>query len=482
MNKPLRRLSIAILALFALLLANANYVQVINASNLREKPGNSRTLMDSYARERGDIVAGEQAIATSVRTDDAYKYRRIYKNGPMYAPATGFYGLYNATGIERAENSMLSGEDDRLFVRRTIDLFQGRKPRGATVQLTLRPRAQRAAYQALKGYQGAVIALDPKTGAILAMATSPSYNPNKLTGHDTDEVNRVQKRLAKNDNAPLVNRPLQGRYPPGSTFKLVTAAAALSSGKYSPDTMVPSPTQYQLPNTQTPLNNFGGEICGDGQQSSLEDALTISCNTAFAKLGVKLGDDAVRQQAERFGFGDSFEVPMPAEQSVFPEDPDKAQTALSAVGQYEVAATPLQMAMVSSAIANDGDLTEPHVVDEVRAQNLKTIESADPQSHGRAVSPEVARQLTKMMESVVESGTGTSAQMSGTKVAGKTGTAQHGTGQPPHAWFTGFAPADNPQVAVAVVVEDGGSMGSEATGGQIAAPIARSVMQSVINQ
>lgn len=481
MNKPLRRLSVAMLVLFALLLVNANYVQVIQGASLRDKPGNTRTLLDSYSRERGDIVAGDKAIANSVPTDDARKFRRVYSNGRLYAPATGYYTLYNSTGVERAEDSMLSGEDDKLFVRRTIDVMRGRKPRGATVKLTLKPKAQRAAYKALGGRKGAVVAIDPRNGALRAMATSPSFNPNELTGHNDETVERASKRLENDKDQPLVNRGVSSRYPPGSTFKLVTSAAALSSGKYKPGTKISSPTNYTLPQTNTRVGNFGGEVCGDGQQQSLEDALTISCNTAFAKLGVKVGDDAVRKQAERFGFGDEFKVPMNTAKSVFPDDPNAAQTALSSIGQYEVAATPLQMALVSSAIANDGQQMEPHLVDEVTAQNLKTIEQADPQPHGRAVTPKVAGQLTKMMKSVVERGTGTQAQIPGKTVAGKTGTAQHGSGESPHAWFTGFAPAKNPKVAVAVIVEDGGSMGSEATGGAVAAPIARSVMQAVIN-
>lgn len=482
MNKPLRRVSVAILVLFFLLLANVTYVQAVEAGSLRNRPDNTRTLLDTYSRPRGQIIAGTQAIVTSKPTKDTRKYLRVYKQGAMYAPITGYYTLYNASGIERAENSMLSGQDDKLFVRRIVDLFQSKAPEGASVHLTVNPRAQRAAYDGLKGHRGAAVAIDPKTGAILAMATSPSFNPNQLAGHDDKAVNKAYNRLAGDKDQPLLDRAVQGRYPPGSTFKLVTSAAALSSGKYNPNTQISSPTAYRLPGTRTYLHNFGGEVCGNGVRQSLQDALTISCNTAFAKLGAKLGDDALRTQAQKFGFGQSFDVPMASAKSVFPSTLDASQTALSAIGQYDVSATPLQMAMVSGAIANGGTVMKPYLVSAVKAPDLKVIQQANPTVFDQAVSPQAAGQLTTMMRSVVEHGTGTNAQIPGTAVAGKTGTAQHGSGEPPHAWFTGFAPADNPQVAVAVIVEDGGSMGSEATGGAVAAPIAKAMMRAVMNR
>ncbi|MGH3095679.1 MAG: peptidoglycan D,D-transpeptidase FtsI family protein [Streptosporangiales bacterium] len=483
MNKPLRHVSVAALVLFVLLLANINYVQVVEAPHLQARPGNTRTLLESYARPRGQIVVDGKAVARSKKTNDQLKYVRVYKHGPRYAHATGYYTfLHGSAGIERAEDSLLSGKDDRLFVRRVINLFQGGKPRGATVQLTLDAGAQKAAFEGLRGHRGAAVAIDPQTGAILAMASSPSYNPNKIAGHNNKKVNKAWKRISSDPDQPLLNRALDQRYPPGSTFKLVTSAAALSSGKYTPQTQIPAPTTYTLPQTSTTLQNFGGEVCSSTGSMSLEEALTISCNTAFAKLGVKLGDDALRKQAQKFGFGDDFQVPMDTAESVFPSNPNPPQTAISAIGQYEVATTPLQMAMISAAIANSGVVMKPHLVKEVEGPDTKPIEGAQPERYGRAVSPKVADELTQMMRSVVENGTGASAQIPGTTVAGKTGTAQHGEGAAPHAWFTSFAPADNPQVAVAVIVEDGGSLGSEATGGAVAAPIARAMMQAVIHQ
>lgn len=483
MNKPLRRVAVATLVMFLLLLVNINYIQVIQADSLRNRPGNTRTLLESYGQPRGQIVVGDKAVARSKMTNDARKYVRVYPQGRRYAQATGYYTfLHGSAGIEHAEDSLLSGKDDRLFVRRITDLFQGKQLHGATIQLTLDPRAQKAAYDGLRGHRGAAVALDPRTGAILAMVSTPSYNPNVIAGHNDKSVNKAWKRLHSDPNKPMLNRAISERYPPGSTFKLVTSATALSTGKYTPDTQIPAPTRYRLPQTRTTLSNFGGEVCAGDQRQSLEEALTISCNTAFAKLGVRLGDDKLREQAEKFGFGHHFHVPMTAASSVFPKSPNPPQTAMSAIGQYDVATTPLQLAMVSAAIANDGTVMKPYLVQEVKAPDLEPIETAEPEEYDRAVSPQVSGELTQMMRSVVDHGTGTAAQIPGVPVAGKTGTAQHGEGEAPHAWFTSFAPADNPQIAVAVIVEDGGSLGSEATGGAVAAPIARAMMQAAVHR
>jgi peptidoglycan glycosyltransferase len=313
------------------------------------------------------------------------------------------------------------------------------------------------------------------------MASRPSYDPTSLSSHDPKAIRSVYGKLLDRDDAPLANRAVERTYPPGSTFKLITAAAALAAG-YTPDRRVPSPTVLDLPGTSADLGNFGGERCGDGRTTTLSDALRISCNTAFGALGMALGDDKVREQAEAFGFGDShrLRVPQRVATSAFPDDLTKAQVAQSSIGQYDVRATPLEMAMVAAAIANGGELMEPYLVQQVLAPDLSPLSLAQPHVLRQSVSSSVAQQLTAMMELVVKRGTGTRAQISGVRVAGKTGTAQHATGQPPHAWFVGFAPANDPQVAVAVLVEDGGNLGSDATGGRVAAPIARAVMEAIL--
>ncbi len=483
MNPPIKRAAIVVLVMFLALLVNANWVQVVRASALRNNPHNSRVLMREYSHERGPIVVDGKAVAESVPTGDTLKYLRRYPGGELFAPATGFYSLvYGASGIERSENSILSGEDDRLFVRRLSDLVTGKPPQGGAVLLTLNRAAQQAAVNGLAGRKGAVVALDPRTGAILALATSPSYDPNLLTSHDSRQIMANWQRLNADSNDPLLDRAISQTYPPGSLFKVVTLSAAFSTGKYNLDTQVPAPSALPLPQSTNSLKNFGGETCGNGTTDTLADAFRISCNTAFAGLGMQVGADTLRKQADAFGVDTGFAMPLPVAASHFPSNPDKAQTALSAIGQYDVRLTPIQAAMIAGGIANDGVVMKPYLVQEIRAPDASTLDQASPHVLSRAVQPDVAAEVKQAMELVVQSGTGTSAQIPGVRVAGKTGTAQHGQGEPPHAWFISFAPADNPQVAVAVVVENGGGAGSDATGGAVAAPIARSVMCAVLQK
>jgi peptidoglycan glycosyltransferase len=483
MNPPLRRVAIALLVMFGALLANATWLQVVNAGDLRSKQGNTRVLLSEYEHQRGQIVAGSITIARSVATKDRLKYLRVYPQGEEYAAITGYYSVtLGAHGVERAENSILSGNDDRLFVRRLSDLVTGRTPRGGTVVLTVNPKAQDAAWEGMKGKRGAVVALDPRTGAVLALVSAPSYNPNVLSSHNTGAVDRSFKSLSADKDRPLNNRGVGEVYPPGSTFKVVTSAAALSSGSYTPETSIPAPHQLTLPQTNRKLRNFGNEVCAGSGKMSLRDALRISCNTAFAALGLRLGADALAQQAQAFGFG---RAPLDLEQttaSVFPSGLNPPQTAQAAIGQFDVRATPLQMALVAAGVANHGLVMRPYLVRELQGPDLSVIERTEPKELGRAMDAPAASQLTGMMEDVVRRGTGTSARISGVTVAGKTGTAQHGDGAAPHAWFISFAPAENPVVAVAVLVEDGGDLAHEATGGRVAAPIAKAVMEAVLGR
>jgi peptidoglycan glycosyltransferase len=481
-NGPVRKVAVACMVLFAALMINANWIQVGDASDLKAKPTNSRQVNQKLERQRGSIVAGTDTIADSAPTDDQYKYQRKYGNGPLYANVTGYYALVNQTGLERSQDAFLSGSDDRLFVSRLSDLVTGRKQRGGTVVTTIVPALQQVAARELGGRKGAVVALNPQTGAILAMVSAPSYDPNAFASHKTAAVAAYDKAVNSDPNQPLLNRAAQQTYPPGSTFKLVTAAAALSSGKYTPDSLINSPTVLKLPQSNTPLTNFANEQCGDGKQVSLADALRISCNTAFGQLGMDVGADAIAAQAEKFGFNTTIAgFPLAEATSVFPPglQNDKAHTAQSAIGQYDVRVTPLQMAEVAAAIGNNGTLMKPYLVDKYLGPDLKTISTTSPAEQSKPIDQGVAAALNEMMQLVVTSGTGTAAQIPGVAVAGKTGTAQHGNGVAPHAWFTGFAPAQNPKVAVAVVVEDGGGE-LAATGGAIAAPIAQKVMAKAL--
>ncbi len=482
MTLTVRRMALIMGVLILCLLIQANRIQVIRADELNTRAGNTRSIIDTYGQQRGSILAGGTAVARSVDTEDPrLRYERRYSNGPQYAPATGFYSIvYGATGIERQENALLSGDDPRLIGTQLDSLINGGARQGASVRLTLDPKAQQAAWDGIRQYNGAVVAIEPATGRILALATSPSFNPNPLSSNNPAENRKAWDALTADPKEPLLNRPLAKTYPPGSVFKVVTAAAALSSGKYTTTTKIPAPAVLDLPGTTADLPNYDGRPCFGGEVT-LEQALQISCNTAMAKVGLTLGDDELRRQAEAFGFNHSFEVPMTAATSVFPPGLNAPQTAQAAIGQFDVRATALQIAMVGAAVANGGVVMNPYLVDEILAPDLSVLSlGPGPTEFGRAVSPEIAQELTDMLVNVVDNGTGTPAQIPGVQVAGKTGTAQTVKGRPPHAWFLAFAPADNPQVAVAVVVENGGDLGSEATGGRLAAPIAKAVMEAVL--
>jgi peptidoglycan glycosyltransferase len=484
MNRQLRQVAIAALVMFAALLINSNIVQVGEASSLRANPHNVRVLYGEYSHRRGPIVVAGKDIAKSTKTNDALKYLRTYPGGATYAPVTGYYSLVvGASGIEQAEDPVLAGTSDQLFIKRLSDEITGRAPQGGSVVLTLNPKAQVAAFDGLKGERGAVVALNPSTGAILALATSPSYDPSILSTHNGNQINRSYHQLLHDPSDPLIDRATSETYPPGSLFKIVTASAAFTSGKFSPSSVVPAPTELRLPLTTTFLHNFGGESCGNGTTDTISDAFRISCNTAFAGLGLSIGVNALSNQAKAFGIGQSLSIPLPVAPSQFASDANRPNTALSAIGQYDDALTPLQAAMIGATIANHGLEMKPYLVAQTRAPDASVLSQAKPQALRQSVTPQVAAQVTSMMELVVQSGTGTAAQIPGITVAGKTGTASHGTAAqhlPPHAWFVAFAPAQHPTIAVAVLVEDGGSLGSEATGGAVAAPIARSVMCAVL--
>ncbi len=487
MNRPVRKVAVACLVLFGLLLVNVNLRQTALAGGYRENPRNTRVLVRNYQKERGSIALagpGRPLVARSVETQGRLKYLRTYPAKDLYAHVTGYYSLiYGQDGLEQTEDRVLSGEDPRLFVTRLSDTLTGRQARGGDVVVTLQQAAQQAAYDGLKGKRGAVVALDPRTGAILALASAPTYDPNALSSFDPAAIRAYRAKLtAKDAGDPLLDRALSQTYPPGSTFKVITAAAALQDG-VTPDTQIPSPTVLDLPQTTATLRNFGGETCGDGTSTSLADALRISCNTAFARLGLTVGQDRLRAQAEAFGFGDpGLDVPEHVAPSTIPGELDQPSLAQSAIGQRDVKVTPLQMAMVAAGVANGGDVMKPYLVREVQAPDLTRLSLAEPSTYKKAVPRPVADQLRAMMEGVVASGTGTAARIPGVRVAGKTGTAQNAPGAAPHAWFIGFAPAEDPKVAVAVIVENGGDAGSEATGGAVAAPIARAVMQAVLGR
>jgi peptidoglycan glycosyltransferase len=485
MNKPLRRLAVLIGIMFFAIIGSTTYAQFVAAPSLNNDGRNVRSLFREYGNDRGPIVAADgQILAASVPVDSPFGFKRTYSDGnarlsQMWAPVTGYFSIANGTtAIERAENDFLNGTAAALWVNRLRDLFTGTDRRGSSVEVTIEPRIQQAAWDALGDQRGAVVALDPRTGAILAMVSKPSFDPNELAVHSTSQAANRFQELVATAHDPLLNRNIATLYPPGSTFKLVTAAAAIESGMLSGESQIPAPRTYRLPGTTHNLANFGGAACSPSDEMTLHEAMVISCNTAFAMLGVELGANAMEAQANRFGFNSSFTIPMTTAISRFPLDTSSDRHALSAIGQGDVTSTPLQMAVVAAAIANDGVVMQPYLVQTVRDVSLETISSATPRALRQAISSRTANSLTSMMVDTVARGTGTAARIAGVQVAGKTGTAQTAPGVAPHAWFVAFAPADDPVIAVAVVVENGGDLASEATGGRVAAPIARSVIQA----
>ncbi|MBG0820011.1 penicillin-binding protein 2 [Planomonospora sp. ID91781] len=485
MNSPLKRVALACILMFGLLMLNVNYLQAVRADGLREDSRNTRNFFARYEVERGRITAGNKVLAESVETDDnTYKYSRRYPEGKVYAPITGFFAPESERDIERAKNDLLDGSSADLLIRRSIDLFSGAQTKGANVDLTINPKAQEAAYKALSesGKKGALVAIEPKTGAILAMVSVPTYDPNPLSKADKAAVNKAYEKLAEDEDQPLLNRAIERTYPPGSTFKVVTMTAYLESDDtLGPQSQIDAPTRLDLPNTTADLPNHGNSACGNGRVT-LSYALEKSCNTPFGKIGMDLGYDAMKEQAAKFGIGgEQLEIPMPVSASSIGEEEDQAALAQASIGQRNNQMTPLQMAMVAAGVANNGVVMKPYLVNKVADAEGGEVETADPEELSTAMSEETAAKLKEMMVNVVNLGTASAAQIPGVAVAGKTGTAETSGNRAPHAWFVSFAPAEDPKVAVALIVESG-SAGDDASGGQTAAPIARSVMEAVLGR
>ncbi|MET9526732.1 peptidoglycan D,D-transpeptidase FtsI family protein [Streptomyces coeruleorubidus] len=488
MNKPLRRIAVFCGLLVLALLIRDNWIQYVQADELRTDKNNRRVTIERYASPRGDIIVDGKPITGSAETSGSdFKFKRTYKNGPMWAPVTGYASqAFGATQLESIEDGILTGNDDRLFFRNTLDMLTGKKQEGGNVVTTLNAAAQKAAYNGLKkqGGKGAVVALEPSTGKILSLASYPSYDPSSFAGNstttDTDAWQKLQKK--NNPNDPMLNRALRETYPPGSTFKVVTAAAALEDGLYTePNEKTNTPLPWTMPGTTTPLKNEGNIPC---KNATLRVALQYSCNTVFGKIGSDLGNDKMLDMAKKFGFTEEQFTPVRSNASVFSDDMNPSETALSSIGQFNTAATPLQMAMVASAVANDGKLMKPYMVEELQARSVDTIERTEPEELSQPLSPENAQKLQSMMETVVDKGTGSNAKIPGVTVGGKTGTAQHGVDnkENPYAWFISYAKGEDGSapVAVAVVIEDDNAVRDDISGGGLAAPIARNVMEAVL--
>lgn len=497
MNAPLRRTGVVVMILFGLLFVNLNWVQAYKADEYRNSDYNGRVQIAEYKRKRGNIEAGGVAIASTRGTDGRLKYLRTYPNKELYAHVLGYKPVnLGATGIEKSENEFLAGTDDRLYVDRLRDMWTGNETPGGNVLLTISRRAQETAFRQLTNNRanvnkGAAIAIDPKTGAVQALVSMPSFDPNPLASHDTAGAEAEYNRLDADKNGPLKNRALSEILPPGSAFKVIDSAAALESG-ITKDTRIPAGTSYRPPTAGADIRNASPSICPGppGTQVTLIQALTESCNTAFAQLGVSLGSAKIKEKARQFGFEDqdltcgrlnARGLPVAASRTGDMQNPDgsedKAALAQSSIGQNNVRMTPLQGAMIAATVANGGTQMRPYLVQQLLGPDRTTgYYTADPKELRRPVSGEVARDLQDMMVSVVENGTGKSAGIDGFTVGGKTGTAQAGESADDHGWFIGFVMKDgHPISAVAVLLESAGRGGSAE-----AARIAGQIMRAVI--
>lgn len=497
MNRQIHQVTVLVLVMFLTLAASLTSVQGLARPALWESSSsqgtlttdsrNARTVYAEFGTERGAILVGSTAIAESTPSDDAYEYQRSYPGGALYAPVTGYFSTAFAsmTGLERAENSVLNGQDPSLFSNRIKTLITGGTQEGGAVELTLDATVQKAAWDALAGRKGAVVALNPATGAILAMVSSPSYDPNGLATHDSAVAQSAWKALTGDASKPLVNRAIAGDlYPPGSTFKILTMAAALRTGKATADTEVDAPDSITLPGTSHQLSNYAGESCGNGTVT-LATAFADSCNTPFASLAMSVGDDALAEEAQAWGFGSSLSIPLAVTPSVFPANDSQAQTAMAGIGQASVRVTPLQMAMVAATVANGGEQMMPYLVARTLDQDLNVVTTTSPTVLRTPISSETASTLSSLMQKAVSEGTGTSAQVAGVTVAGKTGTAETGSSTGgPVTWFVGFAGTDiaHPTIALAVVLDGGDQTASTGTGGSVAGPIAASVIDAAVNR
>ena len=482
MNAPLRRAGVVILVLFGLLFANLNWVQAYKADDYRTSDYNRRVVVAQYDRPRGVIEADGKGLAENKITDDTLKYLRTYPQKQIYAPVIGYRPVsLGATGIENSESDFLSGESDTLFADRVKDMFTGNNTGGGNVVLSLNTKAQQTAWKELTNNErgvtkGAAVAIDPRTGAIQAMVSMPSYDPNPLVSHDEKAAAAAYNKLIQDKDQPLLNRATQETLPPGSTMKVIVSAAALSNG-YAEDTEIPAGSTYK--ESGAVIHNAEDEVC-PGSQVTLKEALTDSCNTGFAKLGVKLGRDKVTSMAKAFGFEDekltvgnlkeNTGLPVAASRTGKIANPDgsvdKGALAQSSIGQRDVRMTPLQGALMAATVANGGKQMRPYLVQKLLGPDRRTIYSASPETLRSPISGDVSNSLKDMMISVVENGTGTKAKIKGYEVGGKTGTAQNAVGADPHGWFIGFAFNDKGEAvsAVCVMLENvpGGHASAEA--------------------
>ena len=478
MTKELKRVSAVVLLMFVTLFISSSVITVFQADNLRVDSRNTRTLNASYSAERGPILVDGVPVAESTPVDDRYKFLRTYASPELYSAVTGYLTLNQGnTGIEGALNDYLSGSANDQFLDQLNAIVTGQDPKGASVEVTIDPVVQQAAWDAFGDNTGSVVAINPRTGAILAMISKTAFDPNLLSVHDTAAVIDTYNTLIDDPNRPLFNRAIAGDlYAPGSVFKLLVAAAAIDSGEFTPDSLFPNPPELQLPQSDNTISNAEGGTCTGAPEVSLATALRLSCNIPFAQLGTALGEDTISEYADAFGFGQPLSIPQPVTPSIYPSGMNAPNLMLSSFGQFDDRVTPLQVAMISAAIANGGTLMKPTLVEAITAPNLTVIEGFQETVLNQPISEATASTMTQLMIANVNNGAASNARINGVDVAGKTGTAQN-DGAENTLWFTGFAPASDPEIAVAVVVENGQGFGNS-----VAAPIAKRVIEAVLNK
>lgn len=497
MNRQIKVLGAVVIACYLAAFVKLNQVQVLDASDYNDRPENTRAQLRDFNRPRGDIVTADGVVlATSEERRAELRYQRVYPEAQLYAHVTGYYSFrLGSTGIERVYNPELTGRTPELQLQRLEGFFSEPSSEGDVV-LSVRSDVQTVARDALGDLTGSVVALDPRTGSVLALYSNPTYDPNVISGNEGDVPIDAKALLDVSPEKPLLSRAYQDRFFPGSTFKVVTASAGLTEGVVTPtEPVYPTVQSYTPPLTNRPIFNFGRSSCGGDLFAILEQ----SCNAAFAQMAAEqLGPEPMIERAEAFGFNDAppIDLTRPAE-SVYPTDfgdvverpadsapvvEDTPALAQTAIGQNDVAATPLQMALVAAGIANGGRVMEPRLMAEVRARDGEVVRSHEPREWTTAVPPEVAATVREAMVRVVESGTASMLALPGVEVGAKTGTAQLGTTPPrSHAWMIAFAgpPGAEPTVAVAVMVQ--GVRGDDAlTGGRVAGPIARAVLETAL--
>lgn len=495
MNKQIQRVAMVVVVMVVILLANSTYVQVFKAEKLKSDSRNTRVLLDEYSRQRGLITAGSTVIANSEPTGDRFKFLRVYpaRGAAAFAPVTGYFSYQFASErIEKQEDSILNGSDDRLFGQRFLDMFSGRDPRGGNVVTTINPKLQQVAYNAMRngcdgGCRGSVVAIEPSTGRILALVSAPSYDPNLLASHDQNVRESAWTRWNNSPTQPMLNRAIDQRYPPGSTFKVVTTASALRAG-IRPDIRLTAASSMALPDSPEPLTNYAGETCpgSTGGTVSLTQAFQYSCNTAFGDLTLHKmsdGSTALVDMATRFGMNQSQPgIPIPVRATSQTGDiPGPATLAQAAIGQASVVMSPLQNAIIAATVANGGVRMQPYLVEKLQAPDLRTLYTTQPTTINEPITSTEAATLTQLM---IDSEQHTLGSGGSVPIASKTGTAEHCeaascAGQTPYSWYIAFGPSSNAKIAVAVIVENG-QLGSASTGGAIAAPIGRAVINALV--